>query len=84
MRHAAETALKEFIAASDGRSQAMTPAYAEALVGLGRVEMLRNAPQNAVPYFERAVGFWREFDADNPGAADAAAWLARAQKSAKQ
>ncbi len=81
---AAETALKEFIAASDGRSQAMTPAYAEALVGLGRVEMLRNAPQNAVPYFERAVGFWREFDADNPGAADAAAWLARAQKSAKQ
>ena len=81
---AAETALKEFIAASDGRSQAMTPAYAEALVGLGRVEMLRNAPQNAVPHFERAVGFWREFDADNPGAADAAAWLARAQKSAKQ
>ena len=81
---AAETALQEFIAASDGQSQAMTPAYAEALVGLGRVGMLRNAPQDAVPHFERAVAFWREFDADNPGAADAAAWLARAHKTAKQ
>jgi serine/threonine-protein kinase len=76
---AAETALEEFIATSDRQSRSMTPTYAESLVGLGRAEMLRNAPSRAIEYFTRSDTFWREFDADNRSAGEAALWLGRCQ-----
>jgi serine/threonine-protein kinase len=76
---AAETALEELISASDRQSQTMTPTYAESLVGLGRVEMLRNAPARAIEYFTRADAFWREFDADSRSAGEAALWSGRSQ-----
>jgi tetratricopeptide (TPR) repeat protein len=74
---AAETAFKEFIAASNQQSQTMTPTYAESLVGLGRVEMLRNAPQRALAHLTRADAFWRDFGPDNRWAGEAALWLGR-------
>jgi eukaryotic-like serine/threonine-protein kinase len=59
---------------------AMHPAYAELLVGLGRTHMMRNDAAAALPLFERAAAFWREFDAQNAAASDAQAWLGRARR----
>jgi tetratricopeptide (TPR) repeat protein len=75
----AETALEEFIAASDRQQQTMTPTYAESLLGLGRVEMLRNAPSRAIEHFTRSDAFWREFDGGSRSAGEAALWLGRCQ-----
>ena len=60
---------------------AMHPAYAEMLVGQGRTRMLSNDAAGAVGLFERALAFWRKFDAGNAATADAAAWLERARRA---
>jgi hypothetical protein len=60
---------------------AMHPAYAEMLVGQGRTRMLSNDAAGAVGLFERALAFWREFDAGNAATAEAAAWLERARRA---
>ena len=60
---------------------AFTPDYAPAQtdlsVGLGRTYLALGEPQRALPYLESADAFWREFDADNRWAGEAAAWLGR-------
>jgi tetratricopeptide (TPR) repeat protein len=78
---AAAAALEEFVAASDRQPQTLTPTYAESLMGLGRVEVLRNAPSRAIEYFTRSDTFWRGFDADSRSAGEAALWLGRCQRA---
>lgn len=68
---------------SEGRSlledaqKDMTPAQADAWVGLGRARMGQSRPAEALPLLEAADRFWREFDAENRWAGEAAFWLGR-------
>ncbi len=55
----------------------VTPAQADALVGLGRAHLGLGRAATALVPLERADAFWREFDADNRWAGEAALWLGR-------
>lgn len=57
--------------------QRITPAHADALIGLGRVHLALGDPEAAVTFLEQADGFWREFDAQSRWAGEAALWLGR-------
>jgi tetratricopeptide (TPR) repeat protein len=54
-----------------------TPNRADALVGLGRVRLTQGKPADARQAIEAADAFWRDFDARNRWAGEAAFWLAR-------
>lgn len=56
----------------------MTPAHAETLVGLARVQLDRYAVTDALKHLREADIFWQAFDAENKGAGEAALWLAKA------
>jgi serine/threonine protein kinase len=71
--------LQRMITLADQNRMSLHPAYAEALTGLGRVHLARGVPSLALPVLSRADAFWREFDADNPAAVDAARWLGKAR-----
>jgi eukaryotic-like serine/threonine-protein kinase len=68
-----ERAIKEF----ERLETKITPARADALVGLGRAHLAQDEPTKALPLFEQAEQFWRTFDPANPLAASARDWLAR-------
>jgi hypothetical protein len=70
-----EGALKEF----ERLEAKVTPARADALVGLGRAHLAQREPAKAVPLLEQADLFWRGFDPASRSAADASQWLARAR-----
>jgi serine/threonine-protein kinase len=53
------------------------PNRVDALVGLGRVRMTQGRPADARPLLESADAFWRDFDASNRWAGEAAFWLGR-------
>jgi serine/threonine-protein kinase len=55
----------------------VTPAQADALVGLGRAHLALGRATPALAPLEQADAFWREFDADNRWAGEAALWLGR-------
>jgi serine/threonine-protein kinase len=55
----------------------VTPQRADALVGLGRAAMGQGRPADAYPLLQAADTFWREFDAENRWAGEAALWLGR-------
>ena len=69
-----ERALKEF----ERLEVRVTPARADALVGLGRAHLAQGGAARAVPPLEQAVAFWRGFDPSSRSATAAADWLARA------
>jgi serine/threonine-protein kinase len=69
--------LTEALQLSDSLGIAPHPSYAEVLAGLGQVELRAGRPASALPWLERADGFWREFDPGNPAGGEAAYWLAR-------
>ena len=50
----------------------MNPDRADILVGLGRVKMAAGQPAEALPLFQEADGFWRDFDPNNRSAGEAA------------
>lgn len=54
----------------------MHPARAEVLVGLGRIELLKGRPKDALVFLKDADRFWSTFDSDNRWAGEAAYWLA--------
>ena len=54
-----------------------TPDRADLRVGAARVRMLRGEHQVALPLLREADAFWRDFDAENRGAGEAAFWLGR-------
>jgi serine/threonine protein kinase len=56
-----------------------TPAQADALMGLGRAHLGLGRADAAVGPLERAAAFWRQFDAENPSAGEAAALVKRAR-----
>jgi hypothetical protein len=70
-----ERALKEF----ERLETKVTPARADALVGLGRAHLAQGDPVRALPPLEQAELFWRGFDGANRSAATASDWLARAR-----
>ncbi|MFN3564822.1 MAG: tetratricopeptide repeat protein, partial [Burkholderiaceae bacterium] len=55
----------------------VSPDHADALVGAGRARLALGRAQEALALFEQADDFWRDFDADNRWAGEAAYWLAR-------
>jgi serine/threonine-protein kinase len=70
---ALEQALKEF----ERLESRITPARADALVGLGRVRLAQGRAAHALPSLEMADAFWRDFDPDNRWAGETALWLGR-------
>jgi serine/threonine-protein kinase len=76
---AAEQELRQAQEIFERLGMAMHPAQAELLIGLGRCRLQRGDAAAALPLFEHAAGFWREFDAQNPGAKEADAWVERAR-----
>ena len=57
----------------------VTPARADALVGLGRAHLALGDAVKALPPLAQADQFWRGFDPASPAATTAAEWLARAR-----
>jgi tetratricopeptide (TPR) repeat protein len=55
----------------------LTPAHADLSIGLGRAYLAVGDPERALEHLQQADAFWREFDADNRWAGEAAAWLGR-------
>jgi serine/threonine-protein kinase len=53
------------------------PRRADVLLGLGRAHLARSSPQQALAFLRQADDFWREFDATNRWAGEAAGWHAR-------
>jgi serine/threonine protein kinase len=60
------------------------PRRADVLLGLGRAHLALKAPQRALGVLREADEFWREFDAGNRWAGEAAAWHGRALAAAGQ
>jgi serine/threonine-protein kinase len=54
-----------------------TPAHADLSVGLGRAYLALGEPRRALEHLRWADLFWRDFDAENRWAGEAAAWLGR-------
>ena len=70
-----ERALKEF----ERLETRVTPARADALVGLGRAHLAQGDAASARAALEQADSFWRGFDPASRSGAEAAEWLARAK-----
>ncbi len=70
-----ERAIKEF----ERLETKVTPARADALLGLGRAHLAQGEAAKALALLEQADTFWRGFDPANPAAQAAAQELARAQ-----
>jgi len=73
----ATQSLEKALALFEKTQPQVTPQRADALVGLGRAIMGRDRPADAYPLLQAADTFWREFDADNRWAGEAALWLGR-------
>ncbi len=66
---------------NDVQKGRMTPARADLLVGMARVQLHEQNHADALPLLEKADRFWRDFDPDNRSAGDAALWLGRCNKA---
>jgi len=62
---------------ADVQKQRMTPARADLLVGLARLDLQRADNDGALHSAQEADLFWRGFDSKNPLAGAAALWLGR-------
>ncbi|HEU4778285.1 MAG TPA: tetratricopeptide repeat protein, partial [Steroidobacteraceae bacterium] len=68
---ALEQSLEEF----ERLEARVTPAHADALVGLGRARLAQGRATDALPSLEIAHGFWRDFAPASRWAGEAALWL---------
>jgi eukaryotic-like serine/threonine-protein kinase len=73
------TSLERALKAFEQLEAQVTPARAEALLGLGRAHLAQGKPKQALPPLEQADQFWRAFDPASRAALDAREWLARAR-----
>ena len=71
--------LERALTAFEQLETSVTPARADALVGLGRAHLAQGDAARALPPLEHADRFWRGFDPASPSATAAAHWLARAR-----
>jgi tetratricopeptide (TPR) repeat protein/tRNA A-37 threonylcarbamoyl transferase component Bud32 len=62
---------------SEFQSQHITPARAELLIGMARLQMNQRNFGDALALLEKADSFWHDFDIENRGAGAAALWLGR-------
>jgi serine/threonine-protein kinase len=62
---------------SDLQKQHLSPARADLIVGMARVQMLRRDFAAALPSLQKADLFWQDFDPDNRWAGETALWLGR-------
>ena len=62
---------------SDIQKQRTTPARADLLVGMARIQLERREYADALPSLQKADLFWRDFNPDNRWAGAAALWLGR-------
>ena len=62
---------------SDVQKQRTTPARADLLVGMARIQLQRRDYADALPPLQKADLFWRDFNPDNRWAGAAALWLGR-------
>jgi serine/threonine protein kinase len=80
--HDSKAARENLIAASallDGLGHRATPLRAEVDLGLVELDLADGRADLALPRAITTDAFWRDFDAQNPGAGDAAFWLASAE-----
>lgn len=61
----------------DVQKEHTTPARADLLVGMARVQMHRREYMDALPLLQKADQFWHDFDAENRWAGETALWLGR-------
>lgn len=78
-----DDAAVEFQAALSGEGvpHAMTPAQADALMGLARVLLVRKDAQGALQRATAASNFWQSFDPENPARKDAQNLVSVAQRA---
>lgn len=74
------TAAREADALYDGLQVLPNPTRAEIDVAIGRARLGLGDAAQALPVLQRAVTYWQGFDPANPSAAEAARWLAVAQR----
>ena len=73
----AEPLLSEAVRSLTSLQARPTPYRADAWVGLARARLGMDRPHEALPLLKDADRFWRDFDAENRWAAEAALWLGR-------
>ncbi len=61
----------------DVQQEHATPARADLMVGMARVQMAGRNYEEALPLLEKADQFWRDFHPENRWAGEAALWLGR-------
>jgi len=66
---------------NDVQKQRTTPARADLLVGMARVQLQRGDYKTALQSAQGADRFWRDFDPDNRSAGEAALWLGRCYRA---
>ena len=74
---AAATALEQSLREFERLESLVTPARADALIGLGRARLAQGRAADALLPLEAAHQFWREFAPENRWAGEAALWLGR-------
>src|SRR5262249_16470960 len=67
--------------AGEGVPKTLTPAQAEAQLGLARVSLSRNDPQSALLHVSAADDFWRDFDPANPARQEVSLWIVKVQQA---
>jgi serine/threonine-protein kinase len=82
-RHAdARLSLTEAQQHFERRGVGLVPEQADALLGIGRLELAAGNTAAALTALQRADAFWRDLRADSPWAGEAAFWLAKALAAA--
>ncbi len=76
-RTEARASLAEALRHYDTSGIDMVAERADALLGMGRLELAEGRPAAALPHLQRAETFWRELRAESLWAAEATHWLAQ-------
>jgi tetratricopeptide (TPR) repeat protein len=71
-------ALEPALASFERKRKRIAPDHADALIAVGRARLAQGRAGDALALFARADAFWREFDAGNRWAGEAALWLGTA------
>jgi serine/threonine-protein kinase len=78
----ARTSLAEALQLYERRGVGLVPDHADALLGIGRLELAAGNASAALTALQRADAFWRDLRADSPWAGETAFWLAKALAAA--